>query len=150
MKIAVATTRNKSYADAVVSGLLSGLAAGLAMLAYLLVTGLFDGQSLLSVINLFYPDGQDIRPLVSVLLHLGVSSVYGVLYGMILHSLFSRLAERAPAWLLGSVYGLLLYLVAHYLLLPGSGSALQELPVWQFASAHLLFGFVLGILFARN
>lgn len=150
MKIALTQTERKSYTDAVIDGLLSGLAAGLAMLAYLLVTGLIDGNSLLSVINLFYPAGQDIRPLASVLLHLGVSSIYGVLYGLILRSVLSRVAARVPAWLLGMVYGLLLYLLAHYLLLPGSGSALQQLPPWQFASAHLLYGAVLGILFARE
>ena len=51
---------------------------------------------------------------------------------------------RSQAWLLGLVYGLFLFLVGEWVILPGSGSTLMAIPAWLFGVAHLLFGLILG------
>jgi hypothetical protein len=150
MKIAMTNSTRHSYTDAVIDGLLAGLAAGAGMLAFLLLTGLLTGEPLMSVISRFSPNGENLQPLAGVLLHLGVSSIYGVMYGVLLHSLSGKQLNRVPGWLMGLIFGLILFLLAYFVLLPGNGSALLELPAWQFAVAHLVYGVTAGILYARK
>lgn len=150
MKATLVSPLQKSYTEAVIDGLFSGLAGGIAMLLFLIVVGALSGQSLLGVINRFSPDGQQLTPLTSVLLHLGVSAIYGVVYGVLINSLPASLRQRLPGWSLGLAYGLVLYLLARFFLLPGTGSLLLQLPAWQFIGAHIVYGTIAGMLFARQ
>ena len=52
--------------------------------------------------------------------------------------------------MIGLVYGLMLLLLAQGLTLIGAGTTLREIPVVQFAIAHLIYGLVLGWLVARS
>jgi hypothetical protein len=74
--------------------------------------------------------------------------VYGVIWWLVL-----RVRQFQPSLMTalvgGAAYGLLLEAAAQAILLPGSGSALGQLPMWQLALAHLVYGLVLGLLLYR-
>jgi hypothetical protein len=141
---------NRAWGDAAVDGLLAGLAAGLLMAAYLWLAGLLQGVSIGALFARFDP-GQPASPLTGALVHLAVSGVYGVAYGLGLKLAGGLpLAQRAPGWLLGAAYGLALLGVAYGVVLPGTGSPLRELPPIHLAAAHLLYGLALGRLAGRR
>jgi len=131
--------QNSNLGDAAVDGLLAGLGAGVAMVVYLMISGMVAGEGAGEVLGRFGP-GILVTPLAGTLSHLAVSAIYGVFFGVIIHPL----RNRFPGWLSGLVYGALLFLVAWFFLLPGSGSPLLELSPLRFGTAHLVYGIVLG------
>lgn len=140
------------FGDTAVEGLFAGFLAGLAMAAWLAVTALIRSETLGILFSWFNPT-QSASPLTGLLLHLAVSSVYGILFGMVwyLASISPRLAPRlSQAVALGVGYGVALFFLAWYVLLPASASPLRQLPIWQFGTAHLVYGFILGWQFGRN
>jgi hypothetical protein len=142
--------RLRTAGDAAVDGLLAGAAAGIAMAAYLVVIGLLAGAGPASVLARFDPARQG-SPLIGAVVHLAVSAVYGLLFGVIYRLVGrGRLAGRAAGALMGLVYGLALLLVAQGLTAFDAGAALREIPTVHFALAHLIYGLVLGWLVAQN
>ena len=139
------------FSELAVEGLFAGLLAGLAMAAWLAVTALIRVESLSDLFSGFYP-AQAVTPLTGLLLHLAVSSVYGILFGLVWY-LASNLRHFAPsAWQAaasGVGYGVVLFLLAWNILLPASASPLRQIPLWQFGFAHLVYGLILGWLFWR-
>lgn len=142
--------REIKASDAIVDGLFRGVVAGLAMLVVLALAGLTYGDSPLGVVARFDPAGGE-GALVGLLAHLAVSGIYGALFGLLSIPVLRR-ASR-PAWAplaLGAVYGLLLALVAHYVLLPGVESPLLGIPMLQFSLGHLLYGLILGFFASKS
>jgi hypothetical protein len=142
--------RQRTAGDAAVDGLLAGAGAGIAMAAYLVVIGLLAGEGPASVLTRFDPARQG-SPLIGVMIHLAVSAVYGLLFGVIYRLVGrGRLSGRAAGALIGLAYGLALLLVAQGLALTGAGVALRGIPALHFTAAHLVYGVVLGWLVARR
>lgn len=134
--------------DVAVEGLFSGLIAGLLMALYLVLAGLTYGEGLIATLSRFATD-ESSTPLVGLLLHLGVSGVYGIFYNLGCQFTLRRRANAlSPLWVsvIGGLYGLLLLAVAWTILLPSTGSPLLEIPVLHLFIAHLLFGVALGLL----
>lgn len=131
-----------SISETVVEGLFAGVAAGVVMLVYLLASGLLSGEAAGVVLGHFSiqtpPD-----PLQGALLHLAVSSIYGMLFGVVM----SLLGRRFSAWGLALLYALAIYLLARWVLLPGAGSHLLDVAPLHLALAHLVYGLVLGLWF---
>jgi len=123
--------------EAAVDGLFSGFVAGLAMVVFLVVAELLNGDALSVILGRFSIDGAT-SPLVGLLSHLATSVVYGTLFGVLWCVSLRRLRQRIPSWLGGAVYGLALWLLAAFVILPPSESVLREFSVCQFASAHLI------------
>ncbi len=140
----------KNTSEALIDGLFGGILGGLGMLIFLTVVGLLGSKSLVETLNRFGLTDQISTPLSGVLLHLGVSAVYGAIFAVILHFVQPKLPQGIPGWAWGAGYGLVLWLFAASLLLPTTGSDLLELPAWQFASAHLIFGAILGWFCTRS
>jgi hypothetical protein len=139
------------FSEVAVDGLFAGLLAGLAMAAWLAVTALLRSETLSDLFSRFYP-ARAVTPLAGLLLHLAVSSVYGILFSLVwyLASNIQRFSLSAqPAAALGVGYGVALFFLAWYVLLPASASPLRQLPLWQFGSSHLVYGLVVGWLFWR-
>jgi hypothetical protein len=131
--------------DAAVHGLYSGVLAGIAMAAYLVLVGLLLGDSPAVVLGHFDPNASA-SPLTGTVLHLATAGVYGLLYGLAWWLVFHRKPfSKLPGWLVGLAYGLLLYVIAEAILLPGA-SPLRETVTIHFLLAHLLYGLVLGLL----
>lgn len=142
--------RGRTAGDAAVEGLLAGVAAGIAMSIILVVAGVLAGKEPASTLAHFDPAGSA-APVTGALIHLGVSAVYGLLFG-VLHRLIGRgrLTGQPAGVLLGLAYGLALLFVAQGLTLTGAGAPLREIPALHLAAAHLVYGVVLGWLVARR
>jgi hypothetical protein len=126
--------------DAAVSGLLHGLAAGLAMGAYLVVANLLAGQPLPAALRLFALPSESLGPLAALLGHLAVAGVYGLVWGVLWWFVAGQLP--VPALLAGPVYGLLLFAIAQLAL---SAAGTTPSPGWlNLVVAHVLYGLVLG------
>lgn len=141
----VVVTRKATIGDAAVDGLLAGGGAGLAMVAYLFVASLVIGTNWWMVLSHFDP-GPEGSPVTGMLTHLAVAGVYGVLFGLVAWFTPRRWRRRLPGWLMGVAYGLLLWLLAQTVLLPGANSPLQTFPTLHFALGHVVYGLVLGLL----
>lgn len=133
------TKKNSRTGDAAVDGLLAGLGAGVVMAIYLLITGMIGGEAMGTIMGRFAP-GRETAPLTGLLAHLAVSAIYGALFGVL--SLPFR--NRIPVWVMGLLFGLSLFLIAWYALLPGTGSSLLNISPANFGIAHLLYGGALG------
>jgi hypothetical protein len=134
--------------DVAVEGLFSGLIAGLIMALYLILAGLTYGESIIASLSRFATEDGS-TPLVGLLLHLGVSGVYGIFYDLGCQFTLRRRANTfSPLWVsvIGGLYGLLLMALAWYILLPSTDSPLLETPVLHLGIAHLLYGVALGLL----
>lgn len=135
----------KPLGDLAVDGLLQGLAAGVIMLASLLVIGLLDGAAPTVVLTRFGMSGSA-SATTGLLGHLAVSAVLGLVWGVLYGSLLRR--TPLPAWLLGVAYGLLLY--AGAMLFVVSATGLVEFAAGQLLAAHLIYGLTLGWLCGRT
>ncbi len=134
------TFHDLSTGDRAVSGLLRGVTAGLVMAVFLILVELALGDTWLAALNRFNPFEQS-GPLQGLLLHCGISAVYGILFG-----LAQPLApRRSPVWLAGLVYGLVLFVLAVWVILPRTGSGLAALPTPALLAAHVLYGIALGL-----
>ena len=144
------TRRRRALGDVVVDGLLPGLLAGAVMGIFLLAVGLVGGEGPGQVLGRFDPAGGG-EPLTGVLMHLAVSGLYGVGLALIVHFLTGRGVDwRRFGWLLGVGYGLVVWVLAQFVLLPGLGVALADIPPAQFIPAHLIYGVVLGFVLGRH
>lgn len=142
----------QSAGDAAVEGLFAGVLAGISMAVYLVVAGLWQGEMPGEVLVRFAPAGAS-APLQGLLLHLAVSGIYGLLFGL-LCQIASQLWKWAPpAWQAGAagvLYGLALYFFAQAVILPGTGSALTGFSPIHFALAHIIYGISLGMILIRK
>lgn len=141
MEKAKAQHRYSSIGDVTVSGLFGGLLGGLAMALIIALFSLLAGQGLAYLG--YFSNGTPVPPLQGLLMHLAVSGIYGMLYGLILH--WSRADHLdLPGWLLGLVYAVALWVLAVTVLLPAANSLMLTLPWYVFFSGHLAYGLVLG------
>ena len=144
------TQRRRAIGDVMVDGLLSGLLAGGAMGVFLVAAGLIGGVRPGQMLGRFDPAGEG-SPLTGLLRHLAVSGLYGVGLALLLHVLGGRWADwRRYGWLLGVVYGLVVWVVAQFVLLPSLGIALTDISPAQFIPARVLYGVVLGYVLGRH
>lgn len=132
--------------DAAVDGLIQGLLAGGAMALYLIGVTLLAGGDV-GVLLARFDAGEASSPLRGALLHLAVSGVYGMLFGLIDRGLRARI--RLPGVWLGILYAAVLFVIAEAVLLPGAQSPLLAIPWVHFAVAHAIYGLTLGALSAR-
>jgi hypothetical protein len=134
-----------SLSETAVEGLFAGLVAGAAMMLYLLAVGLLSAEAVSTTLGRFSIQVPP-NPLQGALLHLAVSAIYGLFFGIV----WSLLGRRVSSWLVGVLYGLAIYLLAQFVLLPEAGSPLLEIALPHFALAHLVYGLVLGLWFKRK
>jgi hypothetical protein len=142
----------KTWGDTAVDGLLAGLAGGLVMSLILVAADWLIGRSPLLSLGYFDPAGTG-NWLTGLLAHLAVSALYGAGLALLLRGIWRmRPAWIRPTWLWGAVYGLLLWGVAAGAVLTPALSivevsvdtALTQIPGWEFALAHLLYGSTAG------
>ena len=138
--------------DAAVEGLLNGILAGIAMAVWTVAVEWLNGIAPQTALGYFDP-GENASPLTGTILHLAVSGVYGLVFG-ILSALLLRIKGVQPKkwWgpALGALYGLLIFGMAASIILPQTASELGALPMWSLVVAHLLYGIVLGTLQLRG
>jgi hypothetical protein len=133
---------NTKTEDAVINGLFTGVAAGLAMILFLALVELFRNQNILTLLGSFDPSGSN-SPISGTAAHLAVSAVYGLIFGL-LWKLLKLGHRRIPVWLFGIFFGGVLFTIAELLILPGGDSPLLRIPVLWFGVSQLVYGFLLG------
>ena len=147
---ATSTYQQKSLGDTAVDGLLAGIGAGLVMALFLLLIGLLNGDLATAVFGRFDP-GQNQQWLTGLVIHLAVSSIYGIVFGLLYLVLIQIWPSWARlSWLLGLAYGLLLYGVVQTALATGIDSGLVQFTAVILLLAHAIYGLVLGIILGRK
>jgi hypothetical protein len=122
--------------------------AGLVMAGSLLLSGSVRGEAFTAILSNFSLD-PSASPLLGTLLHLSVSGIYGMLFGLGWRYLYRHVDLSPSIWwavFLGTTYGILLQLLAWFILLPSSGSPMMEHPFLHLSLAHILYGLTLGLL----
>jgi hypothetical protein len=141
----------KSVGDWAVEGLLDGIGAGIIMLAVVVAFEFVRGVAPLVTLGYFDlgPDlkGAAASPLIGGLTHLAVSGVYGIVFGIVGMLVARTFAGRMNpvVWLtLGAIYGLLLFGIAQWIVLPRTNFPLELVPIWTFGFVYVLYGLVLA------
>jgi len=131
-----------SASDAAVSGLFNGLLGGCAMALVIVMFSLLAGQGAAYLSH--FSSEVPVPPMQGLLMHLAVSSIYGLLFGLIRNWAWLNRLNRLPGWLVGLVYALGLWVLAVALLLPAAKSQMLNLPWVVFLAGHIAYGLVLG------
>jgi hypothetical protein len=136
--------QQKPVGDTAVDGLLAGFVGGAAMVLFLVVVGWLTGTPPQTMLAYFDP-AQTGSWLTGLLAHLAVSAIYGVVFGLLM-GMVGRLRPSLLRWqwLCGAGYGLVLWLLGAGVVLTAVASPLDQIPTWEFAVAHLLYGLVVG------
>lgn len=138
--------------DVTVDGLFHGALAGALMLVFLGIAGIARGESPLDLLSRFAPN-PDASPVIGALLHLAVSAIYAAVFYAVWNVLSAR-RRRGPSArrdvLAGLLFGSALFLLAQWIILPGTASPLAAIPPAMFMAAHLVYGLALGWLFYRS
>jgi hypothetical protein len=139
----------KTVGDVAVDGLLSGVVAGVAAALYLVIIGLFSGETFHSILGRFDPQ-QTGNAILGIFVHLGMSAVYGGLFAVLYRPIRHRMPTSPVLNLvIGLIYGIILMLVAELVFNSGIESALDELSKIQFALFHIIFGLVLVVMIEK-
>jgi hypothetical protein len=140
---------HSSIGDVTVDGLLHGVIAGVVMAIYLMLIGMVTGAGIAAMLSAF-DLGQGASPVRGALIHLAVSAIYGMVFG-VMYRLIGRRRSigRGGSMIIGLAYGLLLWLITQIALAAGSSVALNSLPAVHLAVAHLIYGAMLGWLTGR-
>ena len=101
-----------SVGDVAVDGLLSGVVAGVAAALYLVIIGLFSGETIHSTLGRFDPQVAG-NAILGIFVHLGMSAVYGGLFAVLYRPIRRRMPTSPVLNLvIGLIYGIILMLVA--------------------------------------
>jgi hypothetical protein len=137
-------TKESTLSDRAIDGLFSGLFAGAVMGLLMAMAGFLIGENPGSVFARFNL-GPSPSHANGVLMHLGISGVYGVLFALLSMVIPGRVRKLMPGWLVGLVYASILLALALYLFVPGLLLSLADLPEWVLISGHAAYGIVLGV-----
>jgi hypothetical protein len=140
--------RELTVGDAAVEGLLHGIVAGIGMACMLVLVGLPAEQGPAQVLARFDPSGA--MPVTGTLLHLAVSSVYGLLFSLALRPFMARRTVPAPlALVAGLAYAAILLGISRGLM-ASAAVHLHEMPAPAWALGHLVYGLILGAMAVRS
>ena len=142
-------THKKTTGDWAIDGLLAGVLGGVVMMATLVLAALMDGKAPGAVPAWFDPAQRD-SALLGLVAHLAVSAIYGAVFAVLLQALGRvRPAWGRGSWLKGLMYGVALFALAWFVVLPAADSPLLQLPPVDLLLGHVAFGLVLGARLAR-
>lgn len=143
-------SKDSSTGDAAVDGLLSGIVAGLLMIAFLVIAGLLVGEKLSATLIRFDPSQND-SALLGLIGHLAVSAIYGAIFGVILKAGLGRWPSlHRMGWIAGLIYGAILLILAQAVLFQTAYIPLAKITLPHLIIAHLIYGSALGFLVTRQ
>jgi hypothetical protein len=141
-------------------GAVAGLLAGLVMVLVSPILSLLNGISIWEPARLiamtapwYGPQvldrtGFEVGPvLTGLLLHLVTSVALGFLFGIVTHRLLHLTTEFGLPVYIGLSYGLVVFVVAYFIILPFINPALTEQYVPSLLAQNVIFGMVLGIIY---
>jgi hypothetical protein len=139
----------RPVSDVAVEGLLAGFLAGGVMALVLLAVGLLSGQTAATVLSKLAGTGHE-SALTGAVTHLAVMGVCGALFGVICCWVLACIGRRFPAWLIGLLYGLGLWVVGLGLPRDGVDAAVPMVAPLLLVLGYLIYGVSLGWLFGRS
>ena len=139
-------------------GAIAGLAGGVAMAIVAALLSASMGQDIWHeskrIAAIVYGpaalavSGFDPGPvLVGSLIHLLVSAVLGAIFGIVTRRLLHLTSDFGTPVMAGLVYGLLIWMVAYFVVLPLLNPSLLEVYTPAFIIQHVAFGVVLGLVY---
>lgn len=144
------SAKSTTASDAVIDGLVAGVISGVVMLAFILIVEIVVSDvSPSQTLSWFVPERSQ-PPLFGGLIHIAISAIYGMVFGWIWNLVRDHLPWRVPAWLLGLIYSMAIFIFGIWVILPGINSALLVIPSWLFGFAHAVYGLLLGWLVGRK
>jgi hypothetical protein len=81
------------------------------------------------------------------LIHLIASALLGMLFGLLSHRVLKLTTDFGLALLTGMIFGILIWLLAYFVILPLIDSALLETYVPAYIVQHIVYGLVTGLLY---
>jgi hypothetical protein len=139
-------------------GALAGLAGGLAMAVVAALISASMGQDIwhepkrIAAIvygpAAFDAPGFELGPvLVGSLIHLAVSALLGAIFGIVTRRWLRLTSDFGTPVLAGLIYGLLIWMVAYFFVLPLLNPALLEVYAPAFIIQHVAYGVVMGLVY---
>ena len=139
-------------------GALAGLAGGVAMAVVAALISASMGQDIwheskrIAAIvygpTAYAQPGFDLGPvLVGTLIHLLVSALLGALFGIVTRRWLHMTSDFGAPVLAGLMYGLLIWMVAYFAVLPLLNPALLEVYAPVFIIQHVVYGVVTGLFY---
>ena len=139
-------------------GALAGLAGGVAMAVVAALISAWMGQDIwheskrIAAIVLgpaaLVGSGFELGPvLVGTLIHLFVSALLGAIFGIVTRRWLHLTSDFGTPVLAGLIYGLLIWMVAYFIVLPLLNPALLEVYAPAFIIQHVAYGVVLGLVY---
>jgi hypothetical protein len=139
-------------------GALAGLAGGLAMAIVAALISASMGQDIWHeskrIAAIVYGPaalataGFDLGPvLVGTLIHLAVSALLGAAFGIITRRWLGLTSDFGTPVLAGLIYGLMIWLLAYFVVLPLVNPALLEIYAPAFIIQHVAYGIVTGLVY---
>ena len=154
---AISRDRGGSASSAVRAGA-AGLVAGLIFAMWAMIVGIFTSnfwappQGIGQALGIGHQghDFQIVPFIVGLMGHMMNSIIFGLIFLGIAVALKLR---GVAAVLVGMIYGIVVYAIMYWVVLRNllsgtSGSFLSSNPEWSWVLGHLMFGAVLGLLFA--
>lgn len=139
-------------------GLLAGLGGGLAMSLVAALISLSLGSDIWleakQIAALVYGSAATAQPgfvagpiVVGTLLHFAMSALLGALFGIVTRRILRLTSDFATPVLAGLIYGMLIWLIEYFLILPALNPTLLETYAPSFIIQHIVYGAVTGFLY---
>lgn len=139
-------------------GALAGLAGGVAMAVVAALITAWMGQDIWHeskrIAAIVYgpaalaSPGFDLGPvLVGSLIHLLVSALLGAIFGIVTRRWLRLTSDFGTPVLAGLIYGLMVWMVAYFVVLPILNPALLEVYAPAFIIQHVVYGVVTGLVY---
>jgi len=139
-------------------GAIAGLGGGLAMaLVGALLSSALDGdiwRESKEIASVFYGRAALAEPgfvfgpvFTGTLLHLLVSAVLGAIFGIVTRRVLQLTSDFGTPVLVGLIYGLLIWVLAYFVVLPLLAPTLLDTYAPSFIIQHLVYGGVTGLLY---
>ena len=136
----------------VVPGGIAGLIAGVVMAMWAMIVAAVMGAGLLAPPQMiaepfFGPFQMGTFNAVAFVVGLVVHMMFSIAFGIIFALIWQGIAQGGIVAVIGGMmYGLIIWVVMSYVVAPVVGSHIaQEMPLWAWVVAHLMFGMVLGL-----
>src|SRR5919108_484315 len=84
---------------------------------------------------------------VGTLLHLVVSALLGIIFGVLSHPVLGLTSDFGVPLLTGMIYGMLIWMVAYFIVLPRVNPLLLETYLPAYIIQHIVYGLVTGLLY---
>lgn len=149
-----ATMNRATRGRSIGGGIFAGIVAGIVMFLYLVGTTAYHGGDIWQVMKgaglpllgeRAAQPGFDLTAiLVGVGVHMGVSIIWALLFAILFFG-----ASRFGTFALGAAWGIVVWLVMYYLVLPiaGLGFMSKSVPLGQAVLMHVVYGLIVGIAF---